>query len=462
MAASSKADSIGTPKPSRSTVPERLLAVVHRETLGLRPRGFCVAFSGGVDSTALLVALAQLGEKTLTAPVRAAHVNHGLDPSAENWAQQCVQTAAAWGIHCLDLRVDLDDSAGKGVEAAAREARYEALGRALFPGEVLLTAHHLNDQAETVFLQLIRGAGVAGLAAMPALQQFGGGWHLRPMLEFAREDIEAFAREQGLRWIEDSSNFDARYDRSYLRHEILPRLRTRWPALDRTVARAARHCAQATSILDYCGQIALADSVGADSLSIEHLQALDTARRLNLLRYWIKSRALPLPATIQLEEAERHLLTARQDAEPLVAWPGAELRRFRDRIYAMKPLTAASPRSGLWHPGERLKLGEGLGSLRAVEAVGAGIRADLMEKPIEVRFRIGGERLKPAGSVHTRPLKKLFHEQGVLPWMRDKIPLLFKDRDLVAVGDIWIAGESAALAGQAGYRIVWDERPKLL
>ncbi|MGH8324148.1 MAG: tRNA lysidine(34) synthetase TilS, partial [Steroidobacteraceae bacterium] len=279
----------------------------------------CVALSGGVDSTALLAALAANRPRKL----RALHVDHGLRPASKYWAEHCRALARRLRVPLKVLVTKVERTRGRSLEAAAREARYRLLASALEPGEVLLTAHHCDDQLETVLLQLFRGSGLPGIAAMPPVAPFANGWLARPLLSRSRAELEAWVRERGLTWVEDDSNVDERLDRNYLRHRILPLIRERWPGSPRAVARSARHAAQAQALLDVLARADVERASYGESLSVKILRTLPPDRRRNALRFWITRAGWWAPDTRRLEEMAGPLLDARPDANPFVEWGAA-------------------------------------------------------------------------------------------------------------------------------------------
>src|SRR2546430_2342112 len=321
------------PKPRRRAVP----GARRPGTEGFGPRslgrrlaqllpGFpdvavCVAFSGGADSPALLAALSQLARGPLK--VRALHVDHRLHPHSVRWAAHCRRVARALGVPLQVRTAKLAHRRGESPEAAARAARYELLAAALAPEEALLTAHHEDDQLETVLLQLLRGAGLAGIAAMPPRAAFARGALVRPLLGWSRAELSAWVRSQGLQWIEDPGNAELRRDRNYLRTRVLPLIRERWPAAATTVARAARHAAEAQRLLDALGAADAARASFGAMLSAKRLRALPPERRRNALRFWISAAGYRPPPASRLEEIAGPLLQARADAHPVVAWRGA-------------------------------------------------------------------------------------------------------------------------------------------
>jgi tRNA(Ile)-lysidine synthase len=446
---SSRADDAGT------VVLDRIIPALDRLP-GVRR--YWVAFSGGLDSTVLLHAMASLRPR-LGAALCAVHVNHGLQAAAADWAHQCQDACDGLGIPLRGFSVDARPADGESPEAAARHARYDALRGLMEAGDCLLTAHHQDDQAETVLLQLLRGSGVAGLAAMPPLTPFAAGWHARPLLDLTRNELQAYAAAHALRWIDDPSNFDTGLRRNYLRHEILPRLRRQWPAFARTLSRSAAHNAETARLLDEIGAEDLAAVAGpkAATLSIDALMQLSPERLNNVVRYWLRTLELPLPSTAHLERLHEDILKAAQDSAPLLAWPGAEVRRYRSLLYAMWPLPPHDAQRVVpWDLDAPLDLPTCGGRLGARHVAGHGIRRVLLrDRPVTVRFRRGGEHCRPAGRGHTHELRKLLQESAVPPWLRERVPLLYVGEDLAAVADLFTCEGFQAGVGEAGVELEW-------
>ena len=438
-----------------SFTPTQLLETLRRLP---RARRYRVALSGGLDSTVLLKACAEI--RTELGGLDAIHVNHNLQAEAAAWGEHCRRLCASLGVP-LDLRsVSVTGAAEKGMEAAARDARYGEFEALMQPGDMLLLAQHADDQLETFLLQALRGAGVRGLSAMPECVEWRGGWLARPLLREHRADLAAWARAERLSWIEDPSNADAGLDRNYLRHEVLPRLKARWPAAAETVSRAAAHCAEADETL---GALAAEDwrRFGSGStLPVAALDELGEARARHLLRHWLGLRGLPLPSAHKLAEILSQA-RAGEDRNPCVGWPGAEVRRYGDRLYAQVPLPPV-PGEFQLHPGRFTDLGDGLGALGLVPAAGEGIRAALCgPQGLRVAFREGGESCRPAGRAHGRPLKKWLQEMHVLPWLRGRLPLLYSGEELLAVAGLFACEPYVAGPGEAGLRIEWRDHPTL-
>ena len=416
---------------------------------------YCVAYSGGVDSHVLLYLLASARE-SLSAPVSAVHVNHQIQSQSGDWAVHCRDVCEELQVPFETLNVDGRARRGESPEAAARTARYRALARWLAPGALLITAQHQDDQAETLLLQLFRGAGPRGLAAMPRITELGQGHLLRPFLEYRQADILAYAREHGLRWVEDPTNTDTRYDRNLLRQNLLPQLREHWPGLTRVLARAAGLQADQAELAGALAELDL-DSCGcdgqADQVSIAGLLALSPARQRNVMRHWIELNGFTLPSLEVLKRVEREVLQAREDATPLVHWAGAELRRYRDTLYLMSPLEKPEPGTHLtWDGITPLELAGGI--LTSEPVTGSGLRID-QGITLQVRFRQGGETLQPAGRAGHHALKKLLQEWSVPDWERGYIPLIYQNDKLVAVAGRCVCEGHAASPDEQGYRLHW-------
>ena len=395
---------------------------------------FVVGFSGGLDSTVLLHALYDLlGDLRPATPVCVVHVHHGLHPEADQWSAHCTAICEGLAVPCTVVRVNARPKQGESLEAAARKARYQALGALLEAGDCLLTAHHRDDQAETLLLQLLRGAGLAGLAAMPACRRLGSGGHARPLLDFPRVALKTWADQQGLVWLDDPGNERDDLDRNYLRQTVMPVLHKRWPATAKVLARAARHQAEAMGLLEELAQIDLAKAYGraGETLSVQVLNTLSPERQRNALRAWIRGQGYLPPSTRRLA-AIQQMLSARWDAQAHVAWQGAEVRRYRGDLYLMAPLAPHDPAQVIgWDLVAPLDL-PWLGLRLAPQALPVQING-----PVTVRFRQGGERIQRRGRLYHESLKKLFQAQGIPPWRRERIPLIYEGEALCCVWKLW-------------------------
>ncbi|NJD05640.1 MAG: tRNA lysidine(34) synthetase TilS [Methylococcaceae bacterium] len=438
------------------SLPARFAAGLARFPL---PSRYWVAYSGGLDSHVLLHLTAGLASERPDFPeVAAVHVHHGLLPEAERWTRHCARICDELGLSLIILRVDARPNPGESPEEAARTARYTALGELLTDGCGLLTAQHRDDQAETLLLQLLRGAGLAGLAGMRDQGRLGRGRLLRPLLEMGRDELRRYAVDHCLTWVEDPSNEDQRYDRNYLRHSVMPVLKARWPGADRVLSRSAGHCAEARDQL-----LALSDDLYASlrqadgSLSIDRLRRCSAADQRLLLRRWIAAAGLRMPPARVLQQVIEAAIPACAGRVPQVAWADGLIRRYRNGLY----LAAAEPATGFdrfrvipWRGEEPLVLSDGNGELW-IERVGKdGIDPDLWEGSArEVRYRGGGERCRLAGRHGSHSLKNLFQEIGLPPWQRERIPLLYLDGRLAAVVGLWVCEPFAATG--PGVQVRW-------
>ncbi len=418
---------------SMSFDPESLCSQLARFPV---PQRYCVAFSGGCDSHVLLWALASIRQNLKCSVIHAFHINHGLHENADDWAQHCIQVCNDLGISIEISKVKIQVEKGQSLEAQAREARYRALEKLMHPGDMLLLAHHQNDQAETLLLQLLRGAGVNGLAAMPELTVFATGWLARPLLHFKRDQIESFAKQHRLVWIDDPSNLDATFDRNYLRHDVMPLLAERWPSVASTLGRAARHQAEAAALLDELARddyLSIATQI-PNVVTVSKLLHLSPARQSNVIRYWIRRVCgLNPPDAAHLVRILNEVLTAREDKSPMVKWPGTEVRRYRDNLYAEMPVNEHDACwQATWDAKSELALPCG-GKLITQEIKGRGVLKEYLSSDITVRYRQGGEVCQLPGRQHHHELKKLFQEWGVPPWFRDRIPLIFAGEQLLQI-----------------------------
>ncbi|HEY0503521.1 MAG TPA: tRNA lysidine(34) synthetase TilS [Lysobacter sp.] len=427
-----------------STPPPALAQALHD-----RPAApLCVGYSGGLDSTVLLHLLAEGSPVGL----RAIHVHHGLHAQADAWARHCEATCAALGIELTVIHVNVVP-AGEGPEAAARTARHAAFAQALAPGEVLVLAHHRDDQAETFLLRALRAAGPEGLAAMRRWREFAPGRLWRPLLDLGRDELLAYAQRHRLRWIDDASNADPAFDRNFLRQHVLPLLRERWPHAGEALARSATLCAQAGELLGDSDMLAFASVATADPhcLSRTRLLALPAARRARVLRHWIASLDLPPLPGNGVARIETELLPARGDAEAEFRWDTAIVRGWRDLLHAghARPALPADWQVE-WDGQAPLALPDG----DVLTLLGARL-----DGPCRVHARRGGERLVLPGRTHSHALKHVLQDLGVPPWERARLPLLSDDQGrLLAAGDVAYAAPFDAWLRERGARLAWTRR----
>lgn len=437
-----------------------------RDGLKLPPRCIlAIAFSGGLDSTVLLHALARLRtEYPLT--LSAIHIDHGLHLDSARWAEQCRHVCQGLDIPFRVQRVQVADQAADGLEAAARRARYAAIAELLPADAALVTAHHADDQAETLLLQILRGAGVAGLAAMAWQRRAGSYVLLRPLLDVPRAALLAYAHEHQLSWIDDPSNQNIQLRRNFLRADIFPRLEEQWPGARAALVRTASHAAEAQALLE---EMAAADlsaccalAVTNLALSVPAVQRLSAPRRRNLLRFWLRQQHVSAPETRKLEELLGLLAGAPRSRHACVLSGGTAIWRYRDQLVAVPDQSAPPVTMDVsWNPSVPIHV-TGAGLLRAEQAQGEGVScARLKGGLLRIRMRRGGEQIKLPGRRHHHALKKLLQGAGVPPWERARIPLLFLENRLVAVANRWVDQEFVAAPREAGLKIVWTPFPSL-
>lgn len=411
-----------------------------------------VAYSGGVDSHVLLHLC-----HALRLPLRAVHIHHGLQARADDWDRHCADVCSQLAIPYQCIHVDAAPEPGESPEDAARNARYRALEQELKPGEILLTGHHQDDQAETLLLQLMRAAGPAGLASMPAIKPFGHAQLVRPLLGFSRQAISEYAQANGLKWIEDPSNADTSFDRNYVRRQVLPALVRNWPNAVESLSQAAALQQDALEIIEAMAAVDLAavSTQQRNSLSISKLGQLPMARQYNVLRFWISAAGYDKPRRNILQEVVECVLPAAEDATPLVLWGNTEIRRYQDTLYVLEALSSHEIHHVYAWDGELPFLIDALNvEIRLEQSLGRGLQQDAVTRGMTIRFRQGGEQMRPRGRRHTHSLKKLMQEAGIPPWQRNRIPLIYIDHELACVCGYWVAEAFSVDEDQQGWNPV--------
>lgn len=407
-----------------------------------------VALSGGIDSMALLDAACDVAPDRRIG-LSAVHVHHGISPHADAWAAFCAEQCAARGVPLSIHRLAIGRARGGSLEARARKLRYERLRSA--DADLVALAHHADDQAETLLLQLLRGAGPHGLAAMPAFAP-GRPALLRPVLGVTRVTLAAYARARRLRWIDDESNAEVRYGRNFLRHEVVPLLRQRFPGYPATLVRAARHQAQTATLLDELAALDAAGALSPRGLARERLAELSAARACNLLRWYLRREGLRAPSEARLNDMLRQLVEAGEDARIRIAHEGAELGRHRGLIAVHAPAGVAFVRA--WSGEREVALPGGVLAFEPTR--GAGLAASkLGGTAVTLRSRGGGERIQLAADRPRRAVKKLLQEASMPAWDREALPLVWSDDELVAVPGVGVALDYQAAPDEAGWRIEW-------
>ncbi len=425
-----------------------------------------VAFSGGLDSVALLHALVEL-RKREPINITALHANHGLHPDADRWSRHCVILCEHWSVPintvCLNVRAD----PAVGLEASARAARYRWFESQLEPGSYLLMAHHCDDQVETVLLNLLRGAGAEGLSGMRPISTRGRIHIVRPLLGFGRSALSVYVQERRLKWVDDSSNRDVAYARNYLRHRVVPVIRQRWPSLNRVLGETA---VRMHETFENLAALAAADLGAADwetvdplmgsggRLRVSTVQCLSDGRLINVLRYWLRRLRFPPISHYFLRQVADEMLRGVPNTTAVRRGAGIEIRRFQDWLFVLRPLPPAPELPCLrWDGSNPIEI-PGLDvMLVPVQGRGQGLARARIGSELTVRWRRGGEKCRLPGRQHRHSLKKLLQEHCVPPWIRDRIPLLYSDGELCAAVGLFYCAPHAARGDEPG--VVFDIRP---
>lgn len=410
-----------------------------------------VAFSGGLDSVLLLHVVA-----ACHADVTALHINHQLQPNHQQTEQFCRDVCARLGVPVVVERVEVAGagSGAGGLEEAARSARYRVFKNRIGVNDLLLMAHHGDDQVETVLFRLLRGTGVRGLAGMPRDRALGRGRLCRPWLAVSRERLEQVASAAGLSWIEDPSNASHTFDRNYLRHAVVPGLKARWPGLLKRVAHSARACEESEQLNQRLAELQWQACSDAGRLKLEAFRLLSGPEQRNLVRWWIHDQGWQVPALADWSQALADMLDAGEDREPEIRGEGYRLRRYRGH-FCLVPDAEVPEQSAWLVPGHSIKWGRW--QLQLVAEVSAAT-SKIPPPPIRVSTRQGGERVRFAAGEHSRALKTWLQEQGVPPWERALLPLVYRQEkaitELIAIGDLWCSEQYSGGAAVAGWRLI--------
>lgn len=416
-----------------------------------------IALSGGMDSVLLLHVAAYLYAHR--GQLSAIHINHQLQPNADETSRFCEDICGDLGVP-LDIRrvivssreTSESDTSG-GVEEAARNARYQVFEETLAPGELLLMAHHGDDQAETILFRMLRGTGVAGLGGMPRTRPLGDGQLFRPLLDFSRADLQGWAGARGIDWVDDPSNTDERFDRNFLRRSILPLLKSRWPSLVSRVSHTAQSCREGDELATKLAEIHFrqcADQSG--SLQLRAMASLSLAEQKNLLRWWVRRYRHHPPAISDWSQVLSDFMNAPADREPELRGAGFTIRRFQGGLYLVPELTELPAGKPVLVPDQVLSWG---GWRLILSASGEPKRP---APEIRVSTRAGGERIRPVPGGPSKLLKNWLQEKNVPPWERARLPLLLEvvdgHEEMVGTGDLWVSGKYCGEAPASGWRIV--------
>ena len=419
-------------------------------------RDYLIAYSGGLDSSVLLYLMYKASLQYSCINISAIHVNHGISAKSHEWEDFCQSRCHALGVPYRSCTIDIMHFKGQSLEASARKYRYSLLASHIKNNHVLLTAHHQDDQCETLLLQMLRGAGLSGIASMPEIQNFSNGYLARPLLNTDREAIKRYAINKNLDWIEDESNLDTGLDRNYIRHNVIPIIKERWPSASKTIARTAKHAGESIYLVNTLARqdYVKAKIVGADTLSVSALRQFCYSRQKNLLRQWIREHRKSLPSTIILQRILRESIQSGVDRNPKITWSNVEVRRYRNRLYIFNelPISDSHKILDLDQACESLPLGV----LSCDYSIGTGISKELLQgRIISIRFRSGGESISPYKSSYPHRVKKLMSEHGVPPWLRDLMPLVYVDNELVAIPGICVDKNWMTTANQTSLNLTW-------
>lgn len=412
-----------------------------------------LALSGGLDSSALLHLLVSL-RSVLSFDLHALHVHHGLSQNADAWSALCAEQCRLLNVPINIVHVNVDQSSKLGIEAAARQLRYQALfdERLSLQADFIVTAHHQDDQAETLILQLMRGAGVKGLSSMAEVDQARS--FIRPLLGVPRLALYDYAMQAGIQWCDDESNDNTQYERNFVRHDVMPVLLARYPSVKSVLARTASHLAEANDLLDTLAEIDAQALIVNDSVCLQGLSQLSIARAKNLLRWWFAQHQLSMPTSDHLAEMLQQLLNAKPDAELSINIQHYTLRRYQQRAYlSIEQLN--EPFDLVWNGENELVVPNG-GKLIFIQVEGAGLALKFGMARLRITNRSGGERFKPEALRPTRTLKHLLQAANIPPWLRDHLPLVYWQDTLACVPGIGIAHELKASEGELGLEITWQ------
>lgn len=433
-------------------MPQHLITKLHR-TLHqhqLENASFLLAYSGGLDSTVLLSLFAQLKQLTQF-KLQAIHIHHGLSPNADHWAKHCQQQCCQLNIPLIIEKIQLNSQ--NNIEQAARISRYRAIKPHLQPDTLLVTAHHLNDQSETLLLALKRGSGIKGMAAMQLRSEL---WQMpifRPLLDCSRQQLEKYAQMQHLRWIEDESNQDNHYDRNFLRNQILPKLRQRWPAIDRTLHRSAQQCYEQQQLLEELLLPLFKQHYRTDdhTLNITGFEHYSRPKQHFLLRLWLEQLNISMPSQTQLNELIDRLIFAAHDSQPQLQLHEYVIRRYQKRLYLTANYADLSSHIIEVKFEQLLSLPDQLGTIY-FEPQTQGInviwqqtdqqRQFLLPFPkntekIEIHFTYSG-KVRLADNRANQDIKKIWQHAGIPPWQRQRTPLVFYANTLIAALGVFI------------------------
>ena len=425
-------------------------------------RRLLVALSGGVDSVSLLHKLCKLRTR-YDLYIVALHVDHQIHPESEQWMRHCQSQCDEFKVSLKTVKLNIQDS-GHGQEAAARQARYDWFHSQIGPTDVLVIAHHMRDQVETVLLRLFRGSGLLGLGAIHEMRRFGLGWMARPLLRVSKEEIIAYARENDLRYMDDPSNLDIHIDRNFVRHEVLPLIRSRWSGVDQTISRSSDHLKTVQSSIDKSAQVdlevflclsrpTLLGDYGC--VKITDLISLDQTRVVEVLRYWVRCEGLALPNTGKMNELMRQVFGNNTRGRGGIRWQEGEFRVYRNFLYLLPVQPKlCNPATRHWQGLDAVCINEVGVALSVRHRRGSGIKLlSTKNSQFTLDWQHNVRVFHPSGSGHKRTIKNLFQEKGIPPWERRRLPYVYLDDDLVCIPGLAVEKAYAASGTEIGLEI---------
>ena len=440
---------------------ENLNELITNEIASLGVTKFTIALSGGIDSTVLLDLLSKA--KRSSDVIKAIHINHNLHESSKEWVDFAKDACKKYKLPLIIESINPKQE-GFGLEADAREQRYKKFKEIILDNECLLTAHHLDDQIETTLFRIFRGTGLDGLRSIRKKAKFGKGLLCRPLINIPREAIEQYAKLNDIKWIEDPSNNNIYFDRNYLRNNIVPSIKKRWPNAQKTITRLSSLAENNQKLLHELAKEDIGEIEKFNVLDIGILSNKSSLRINNIFRFMILKNKMGIPSLKVLENGIETLINAKSDS-PIITWDGFSIRRYKNTLYFFNPdlkQDEIRPLKMKWFIDETINLGGNRGSIQARFIKGQGIALNKCPKSLEIKYRKGGEQIKPSGHKITKSLKNLFQENNVLPWVRDQIPLFYLDEELISVGDLWFNQDYKAKEQEDGFLISWDRNIEII
>ena len=430
--------------------------IIESKIKPLLPNNICVAFSGGMDSIVLLHAVNNLLDGQ--SKIRAIHIDHNIVNNSNELAQSCKKICKNYGIDLEIIALKIKHK-GFGIEAAARDDRYKMLKEKLQENEYLLTAHHEDDQMETIFLRMARGTGLNGLQGINEKYPFGKGIIFRPMLTANKKSVMEYAKEHQLKWIEDPSNQDTYFDRNYLRKKIIPEFRERWPSIATSVSRLSQLSAQNIEILNQVAEEDIGVIENMNELPLSKLHEKSFERANNIIRYMILANGMNIPSMMTFQNGLRRILENNND-KSVIEWKGCSIRKYNNNLYFLDNKDIEPNKVDVkipWELEKKINLGSNIGSIEATFIHGHGLSIQKCKNKLTISYRQGGELIKPVGHNMKKSLKNLYQENKILPWTRDKIPLIYCQDDLVSVADLWLNQNYMASQKEEGFFVNWHK-----